>query len=721
MIPVPASGNSRLNDLLEAVKLEFDNVGQDYGIIRVQRDDLEQRLAAQVAELSALQQNLHELERAHQKIKQTYEDEIHRLRRELENRGHPAQGVPAGDDRGQHRVVTGFPDGVPPPVLGNGKGNASAGGVFSALMSGQGGPGSAPVPGGDGRGMQPPYMNGGSGPEAGGKRLRPDDPSLGHNTRDQPAGPPNPYMPRGDSMREGGPYMQGVDREREPTKRSKKGGSAQEEVYRQEQPPLAPTPYGQPSPYGHMSSHGPGAMQMGLPPIQQQPPMHPGMRSGTPTQGSKSGNGHLLQQNYPHHEVTGHCELDQDTAPAGWKKEGVDWVVVYNAKSPSLQKSRINVELVHNLEHGSVVCCVKFSPDGKLLATGCNRVAFVYDAQTGTKLSTLIDETAPKDCDLYIRSVCFSPDGKYLATGAEDRVIRVWDIIRRQIIVSLVGHEQDIYSLDWSRDGRVIVSGSGDKSVRVWDAETGKCLQLMMNNDEKALNSPSANGSTGLKDSGVTSVALSPLDGRCVAAGSLDEMVRVWDMRTGKLLERFEGHKNSVYSVAFSPDGRSIVSGSLDKTLKIWDLSPATLAYVTTPPSEDIPFETNITSIPRHTFVGHQDYVLSVAFAGRGKWLISGSKDRTVTFWDGRAISGNDKSGMARDTGIVSQFMLQGHKNSVISVALGSAAGLFATGSGDCRARIWRSAGSQNILPPMRTERRDDDRGDKSDVHMSEK
>jgi glucose repression regulatory protein TUP1 len=42
--------------------------------------------------------------------------------------------------------------------------------------------------------------------------------------------------------------------------------------------------------------------------------------------------------------------------------------------------------------------------------------------------------------------------------------------------------------------------------------------------------------------------------------GSLDKMVRVWDIRTGQLLERFEGHKDSVYSVAFSPDGRSIVS-----------------------------------------------------------------------------------------------------------------------------------------------------------------
>lgn len=72
-------------------------------------------------------------------------------------------------------------------------------------------------------------------------------------------------------------------------------------------------------------------------------------------------------------------------------------------------------------------------------------------------------------------------------------------------------------------------------------------------------------------DAGVTSVAISP-NGQLVAAGSLDTVVRIWDVATGVLVERLRGHRDSVYSVAFTPDGKGLVSGSLDKTLKYWDV-----------------------------------------------------------------------------------------------------------------------------------------------------
>lgn len=114
-------------------------------------------------------------------------------------------------------------------------------------------------------------------------------------------------------------------------------------------------------------------------------------------------------------------ELEPDKLPPTQKKEGTDWYAVFNPEIPRV----LDVELVHTLSHNSVVCCVKFSSDGKYVATGCNRSAQIFDVASGQLVTTLQDDTANKEGDLYIRSVCFSPDGKFLATGAEDRQIRV--------------------------------------------------------------------------------------------------------------------------------------------------------------------------------------------------------------------------------------------------------------------------------------------------------
>jgi hypothetical protein len=91
-------------------------------------------------------------------------------------------------------------------------------------------------------------------------------------------------------------------------------------------------------------------------------------------------------------------------------------------------------------------------------------------------------------------------------------------------------------------------------------------------------------------------------------------------------------------------------------------------------------------------FAGHRDFVLSVAFAGvngsmgrvdeRGEpvstagsevlaeveWIVSASKDRTITFWDGRAAVQHSRHYPQKplDVTAVTQFMLQGHKNSGI-------------------------------------------------------
>jgi glucose repression regulatory protein TUP1 len=187
-------------------------------------------------------------------------------------------------------------------------------------------------------------------------------------------------------------------------------------------------------------------------------------------------------------------------------------------------------------------------------------------------------------------------------------------------------------------------------------------------------------------DAGVTSVAISP-NGQFVAAGCLDAVIRIWDLATGVLVERLRGHQDSVYTVAFTPDGKGLVSGSLDKTLKYWDVSGSANGGTTSPSTPSSPTKKDDksavaslsgsgtgSSLCTMNFTGHKDFVLSVAVSHDGAWVVSGSKDNGVQFWDAHTA--------------VAQGILQGHTNSVISVDLSPAQNVLATGSGDWEARI---------------------------------
>ena len=227
------------------------------------------------------------------------------------------------------------------------------------------------------------------------------------------------------------------------------------------------------------------------------------------------------------------------------------------------------------------------------------------------------------------------------------------------------------------------------------------------------------------EESGITSVAIS-VDGTMVVAGSLDKMVRIWDIHSGKLLEKLKGHEDSVYSVAFTPDGKGVISGSLDQTLKFWDVSAVAQRAKTTGSQPSTPTANGDASEKQSisaslTCMGHrvridsfhifsitdglQDFVLSTKFTTDSRWIVSGSKDRTVYFWDARTAE--------------LQFMLQGHKNSgtsvsdslkglgatlrrvvwitnppfppVISLDIHPFGGMMATGSGDSTTRLCMS------------------------------
>ena len=110
----------------------------------------------------------------------------------------------------------------------------------------------------------------------------------------------------------------------------------------------------------------------------------------------------------------------------------------------------------------------------------------------------------------------------------------------------------------------------------------------------------------------VYSVSFSP-DGRYAISGSEDYTLKLWDVASGECIRTFEGHEMGVYSVSFSPDGRYVISGSLDETLKLWDIATGKCI---------------------RTFEGHKKSVNSISFSPDGRYVLSGSDDGTLKLWD---------------------------------------------------------------------------------------
>lgn len=48
--------------------------------------------------------------------------------------------------------------------------------------------------------------------------------------------------------------------------------------------------------------------------------------------------------------------------------------------------------------------------------------------------------------------------------------------------------------------------------------------------------------------------------------------MKVWDTRSGKLIQTFEGHLAGISTIAWSPDGATIASGSDDKSIRLWNV-----------------------------------------------------------------------------------------------------------------------------------------------------
>ncbi len=247
------------------------------------------------------------------------------------------------------------------------------------------------------------------------------------------------------------------------------------------------------------------------------------------------------------------------------------------------------------------------------------------------------------------------------------------------LLETLSGHKKVIYECVWSPNGRSLASVAADRTIRVWQPKTGKLLQAPMEHDAF-----------------IFGVAWSP-NGRYLASASFDKGVRVSYAGSGRLVTSLMEHQGPVYSVAWSADGRYLASASDDKTIGIWDSEKKWRAEL---------------------LKGHTDWVLSVAWSPESPLLASASRDKTIKLWDGElsveldtlkghtdivncvtwsadgryiASASDDRTVRVWNPATRRQIIvLEGHKGEVLSVRFSPDGRLLASKSADDTVRLWR-------------------------------
>jgi len=200
-------------------------------------------------------------------------------------------------------------------------------------------------------------------------------------------------------------------------------------------------------------------------------------------------------------------------------------------------------------------------------------------------------------------------------------------------------HTDNVTSIALSPDGLIIASGSYDGTIRLWNFKTGQVVQQLPT-----------------KEMSLSTVSFSP-DGQYLAyayADYDDSSIYIWNLNKNCQQCILKGHRTTVRSISYSRDGITVITASDDGTIRIWDVRKGRCSKILRDDGK---------------------FVRSAVYSPDERYIASTSCDSAIRIWDA------DKGVLIRK--------LEGHMDVATNVVFSDDGSMLASTSEDYTIRVW--------------------------------
>jgi len=198
--------------------------------------------------------------------------------------------------------------------------------------------------------------------------------------------------------------------------------------------------------------------------------------------------------------------------------------------------------------HKDMIRVLGLSFEQKFLASGGDdKIVKIWDLESKKEIHSFYGH---RSC---VTGVQFSKDGGLLASSSNDRTIKIWNLKKNEIKKTIEAHKESITSMILSADGKKLISGALDKMIRIANFEKDYERHLFEGNKAEVL-----------------ALAIYS-NNKLAVTGGKDLILRIWEINQAILKHELSGHLDPITAISVDKEGEKMVSGDESGKIMIWD------------------------------------------------------------------------------------------------------------------------------------------------------